>query len=57
VETVDGSKNESERLFEATKCAYAHNPWRALRPSKPPTHKDNNKSKDLPVEGWGGLSC
>jgi len=45
VENVDGGKDESERLFEAIKFAYAHNPWRALRPSKPPPQKDHNKTR------------
>ena len=29
--------------------------WRALRPSKPPPNKNNNKA-NLPNESWGGLS-
>ncbi len=45
MESVDNDKTKSERLFEATKFAFAHNSWRALRPSKPPPHKDNNKNK------------
>jgi hypothetical protein len=56
VESVDGGKDKSERLFEATKFACAHIPLEgAARLQTSPSQKQQQK-QNLPIEGEGGVS-
>jgi len=55
VESVDGGKDKSERLFEATKFAYAHNPLEGAAPLQTsPSQKTTTTAKTYLLRGGVG---